>query len=145
MLSIEQNKAIALRFATAGWGTVGDWEKVWDELVAPNVIHHFNSWAEPICGLEANKEFQASLFQGFPTLQQDIQDVIAEGDKVVYRHILRGTHTGNFVGIPPTGKWVKSNGFTLLRISENKIVEWWYETNLLEVMTQLGVVSITAF
>lgn len=140
MLS-EQNKSIALRFAQEGWGTVAHWDRVWDELVAKDCIQHFCSWSEPIRGLEANKEFQISLFQGFPDLQQTIEDAIASDDKVVYRHTLRGAHTGYFMGIPPTGKRVTSNGFTLVRISEGKIVEWWYETNLLEVMKQLGVIS----
>lgn len=140
----EQNKMLALRYAKEGWGTVANWEKVWHELVAAECVQHFCSWSEPICGLEANKEFQTSLFQGFPHLQQTIEDAIAEGDKVVYRHTLQGAHTGDFMGISPTGKWMTSNGFTLLRISESKIVEWWYETNLLEVMKQLGVISNAA-
>ncbi|OKH20313.1 hypothetical protein NIES593_18970, partial [Hydrococcus rivularis NIES-593] len=63
------------------------------------------------------------------------------GDRVVYRHVLRGAQTGKFMGVPPTGKWVSGNGFTLLRLSGDKIVEMWYETNLLEVMKQLGAIS----
>ena len=141
-MSSEQNKAIALSFAKDGWGTVDGWEKVWDELMASDVVLHFCSWSEPIRGLEANKEFNASLFQGFPHLQQIVEDMVAEGDKVVFRSTLKGTHTGNFMEIPPTGKLVTTSGnFNLLRISEGKIVEWWYETNLLEVMKQLGALS----
>lgn len=141
MLPLEQNKSIALRFAKDGWGNVNGWEKVWDELVAKDMIQHFCSSSEPICGLEANKEFNASLFQGFPDLQQSIEDVIAEGDRVVFRATLSGTHTGEFMKIPPTGKQVNVNGsFNLLRISQGKIVEWWYELNLLEVMTQLNAI-----
>jgi len=45
------------------------------------------------------------------------------------------------VGVPPTRKWVTGSDFNLFRISEGKIVEWWYEINLLEVMKQLGVIS----
>jgi predicted ester cyclase len=140
MLS-EQNKSIALRFAKEGWGNIAGWENVWNELVASDVVYHFCSWAEPIRGLEANKDFQNSLFQGFPDIQQTIEDAIASDDQVVYRHTLQGVHTGYFMGIHPTGKRVITNGFTLVRISEGKIVEWWYETNLLEVMKQLGVIS----
>jgi predicted ester cyclase len=138
-MSIAKNKQIALRFAQDGWGTMPNWEQVWDELVAPNVVHHFNSSPEPIIGLEANKEFNTSLFQGFPDIQQTIEDVIVEGDKVVYRTTLKGTHTGDFLGIPPTGKSGKINDFTLLRIVNGQIVEWWYECNLLELMKQLGL------
>ena len=138
---VEQNKSIALRFAKEGWGNVNGWETVWDELVAQDVIQHFCSSSEPICGLEANKEFNASLFQGFPNIQQTVEDVVAQGDRVVFRAVLKGTHTGEFMGIAPTGKQVKVDGsFNLLRISQGKIMEWWYELNLLEVMTQLGTI-----
>jgi hypothetical protein len=57
IMTVEQNKAIALRFADQGWGANQGWENIWDELVAPDVIHHFNSGAAPIIGLKANKEF----------------------------------------------------------------------------------------
>ena len=138
---IEQNKSIALRFAQDGWGTNPCWEKTWDELMSPDVVHHFNSAAAPIIGLEANKAFNESLFQGFPDIHHTMEDIVAEGDKVVYRTTIQGTHTGEFLGTPPTGKAVKVNDFTLLRIADGKIVEWWYECNLLEVMQQLGLVS----
>jgi steroid delta-isomerase-like uncharacterized protein len=134
-----QNKEIARRFEQEGWGTQPNWEKAWDELMAPNVVHHFNSDPEPIVGLAANKEFNASLFRGFPDIRHTIEDMISEGDKVVYRTTLKGTHTGEFMGIPPTGKAVAIDDFTLLRIVEGKIVEWWYGCNLLAVMQQLGL------
>lgn len=138
--STEQNRAISLRYAEEGWGTKPGWEKVWDELVSPNLIYHFNSAAQPIVGLEANKEFNKSLFQGFPNIRQKIEDVIVEGDKVVYRTTLQGTNTGEFLGTPPTGKSVKVNDFTQLRISDDRITEIWYECNLLEVMQQMGLI-----
>ena len=138
-MSIEENKQTALRFAKDGWGTMPNWERVWDELLSSDIIYHFNSSPEPVVGLEANKEFNAGLFQGFPNIKQTIKDVVAEENKVVYRSTIRGTHTGEFLGVPPTGKSVKINDFTLLRISNGRIVEWWYECNLLELMKQLGL------
>jgi steroid delta-isomerase-like uncharacterized protein len=139
MTQVEQNKSIARRFEQEGWGTEPNWEKTWDELMANDVVHHFNSAPEPIVGLEANKAFNASLFQGFPNIQHTIEDMITEGDKVVYRTTLKGTHNGEFMGIPPTGKAVIINDFTLLRIAEGKIIEWWYDCNLMAVMQQLGL------
>jgi steroid delta-isomerase-like uncharacterized protein len=133
------NKSIALRFERDGWGTEPNWEQTWDELMSDDVIHHFNSDPAPIVGIKANKEFNAALFRGFPDIQHTIEDTIAEGDKVVYRTTLKGTHTGEFLGIPPTGKAVTINDFTLLRIVDGKIVEWWYDCNLLAVMQQLGL------
>lgn len=133
-------KAIAQRFSQEGWGTQPNWRKVWDELMSETVIYHFNSGAEPIIGLEANKKFNQSLFEGFHDIRQTIGDMIAEGDRVVYRTAITGTHTGHFLGTPPTGKTVKVNDFTLLRIENGKIQEWWYECNLLEVMQQLELI-----
>jgi predicted ester cyclase len=137
----EQNKSIALRFAQEGWGTNSNWKKTWDEVMSADVVHHFNSAAAPIVGLEANKIFNESLFQGFPDIHHNLEDIVAEGNKVVYRTTIQGTHTGDFLGTPPTGRVVKVNDFTLLRIIDQRIVEWWYECNLLEVMQQLGLIS----
>ncbi|BAY86761.1 hypothetical protein NIES267_62720 [Calothrix parasitica NIES-267] len=137
----KQNKVTALRFAQEGWGTNPDWRKVWDELMSPDVVYHFNSFTEPIIGLEANKEFNVSLFEGFPDIKQQVEDVIAEDDKVVYRTTIKGTNSGEFLGTPATNKAVKANDFTLLNIVEGKITEWWYECNLLEVMKQLGLIG----
>jgi predicted ester cyclase len=134
------NRAIAREFATAGWGTNPDWEQTWDKLVSPKFVQHFNSAPEPIVGLAANKAFNKSLFQGFPDIQQKIEDVLVEGNTVVYRTTIQGTNTGEFLGAPATGKAVKVNDFTLLRIANGQIVEMWYETNLLEVMQQLGMI-----
>lgn len=137
----EDNKAIALDFARAGWGTNHDWRLVWDRIMSENVIYHFNSSAAPIVGLAANKAFNADLFQGFPDAHQTIEDVVAEGNKVVYRTTFQGTHTGEFLGTAATGRSVQVNDFTLLHIADRKIIEWWYECNLLEVLQQLGLVS----
>jgi steroid delta-isomerase-like uncharacterized protein len=135
----ETNKAIALRLATEGWGTQPDWEKVWDELVAPDMVQHFNSFPDPIVGLEANKQFTQELFKGMPDVKSTIENIVAEGDLVVYRSTVQGTHTGTFLGFPATGKKSKLNDFTQVRIKNGKIVEMWYETNLLSAMQQLGL------
>lgn len=139
--NVERNKAIALRFAKEGWGTQSNWETIWDELVSDDVVYHFNSADAPIVGLAANKEFNGSLFEGFPDIHQTLGAMIAEGENVVYRTILEGTHTGPFLEIPATNRSAKVTDFTQLRIVEGKIVEWWYETNLLELMQQLGLIS----
>ena len=138
-MSIEQNRAIALRFLNDGWGTKPEWKAVWDELVAPDVVHYFNSEPEPIVGLTENKTFNETLFKGFPDIVRELKDVVSEGDKVVYRGTLRGTQTGEFLGMPPTGKTAQINDFTMLKIVDGKIVAWWYDCNLLALMQQLGL------
>ena len=138
-MTIEQNRAVALRFLDEGWGTRRDWEAVWDELVSPDVVYHFNSEPKPVVGLSANKAFNAALFEGFPEIAHTLQAMVAEDDKVVYRTTLRGTHTGEFLGMPPTGKTAQISDFTMLRIADGKILEWWYDCNLLALMQQLGL------
>ncbi len=139
LVSPVNNRAIALQFAVDGWGTIPTWETVWDQLMTDDVVYHFNSASAPVVGLEANKVFNAELFRGFPALEQTIEDIVVEGDKVVYRATLRGKNTGEFLGVPATEKFVNVSGVTWLRMEDNKIVEWWYDCNLLEVMQQLGV------
>ena len=131
-------KAIAKKFATQGWGTQQNWEKTWKELMCKDVIYHFNSFNKPIIGLAENIKFNKALFTGFPDLKQNIEDILSEDDKVVYRSTLIGTNTGAFLDQPATQRCVKINDFTLLKITDNKIVEWWYECNLLKVMEQIG-------
>ena len=138
-MSIDTHRSIASRFTTDGWGTHPGWRKVWDELVAEDVVHHFNSAPDPVVGLEANKAFNAALFVGFPTIERTLHDVIAEGDKVVYRSTLNGTHEGPFLGFAPTGGSVRIHDFTMLRLAEHRIVEWWYDCNLLALVEQLGL------
>jgi predicted ester cyclase len=139
IMSIEKNKQIVLRFAQDGWGTMPNWEKVWDELVAPNLVQHFNSFPDPIVGLENNKRFSEELFKGMPDAKCTIEDVVAEGDLVVFRSTVQGTQTGTFLGYSATGKSTKLNDFTQIRIENGKIVEMWYETNLLSGLQQLGL------
>jgi steroid delta-isomerase-like uncharacterized protein len=135
----EQNKAIALRFAQEGWGTQKNWSQVWNELLTLDVVYHFNSFPEPIIGLEENKVFSQDLFQGFPDIKSTIETVVAEGDTVIIRSTLEGKQTGPFLGMPITGKKVKMNDFTMYKIRDGKISEMWYETNLLSLMQQLGL------
>lgn len=134
------NKEIALRLAKEGWGTQPNWQQVWDELMAPNIIYHFNSLPDKVVGLEANKQFNQDLFIGFPKLKNTIENVVAEDDVVIYRSTLEGKQSGPFLGMPATNKTVRVNDFTMLKIKDGKISEWWYETNLLSVMQQLGLI-----
>jgi len=69
-----------------------------------------------------------------------IDDMVAEGDKVVYRWTLRGTHKGEFTGIAPTGKQVTLWGMVIDRILGGKIVETWIRYDTLGFMQQLGVI-----
>lgn len=137
--SNQVNKEIAIRLAKEGWGTQSNWQQVWDELMAPNVVLHFNSFPDEVIGLEANKEFNKDLFIGFPEIKSTLENIVSEDDVVIYRSTLEGRQSGPFLGMPATNKSIKMTDFTMLKIKDGKISEWWYETNLLSAMQQLDL------
>jgi steroid delta-isomerase-like uncharacterized protein len=109
-----------------------------DELVAPDFVEH-----EEMPGLgpgrEGVKQFFAMIESGFPDFRMEVEDVIAEGDKGVVRSTLRGTHQGEFMGIPATGKSVSVTVIDILRVSGGQVAEHWGATDTAGMMQQLGV------
>jgi predicted ester cyclase len=77
----------------------------------------------------------------FPDMRETCEDLIAEGDKVIGRFTLRRTQSGEFMGVPPTGRSVTMSGIDIVRVAGGKIVEFWYGEHLLELTQQLGAVS----
>jgi len=74
----------------------------------------------------------------FPDLTTTIEDLMAEGDKVAVRQTWRGTHTSNFLGIPPTGKQVTFTSIEVYRVSGGKLAEEWVELDMHGLLQQLG-------
>jgi steroid delta-isomerase-like uncharacterized protein len=136
-LTIEENKAIELRFMeeVVNKGNLA----VIDELFAPNFVDH-----SAIPGLandrEGYKQFFANTHSAFPDFHSTLEDMFAEGDKVVQRFTARGTHQGEFMGIAPTGKQVTITGIGIHRIKDDKIVEGWTSMDMLGMMQQLGII-----
>jgi len=81
-----------------------------------------------------------SFHKGAPDLRIDIEDTFAKADKVVIRYTARGTQTGPFFDIPPTGKAFAVRGITVLKVSHGKVVTEWTEYDRLGLLRQLGVV-----
>ena len=84
----------------------------------------------------------AMVEAGLSDYQIVIEDVIAEGDKVVVRISEGGVHTGELLGIPATGKRFQGTGIHIVRLENGKIAEHWREQDTLGTMQQLGVVSV---
>ena len=81
------------------------------------------------------------MFKGaFPNSYFSVEDMIAEGDKVVTRKPFHGTHEGEFMGMPPTGRRVSMELIDIVRISEGRVVEHWSMGDNLGMMQQLGVI-----
>jgi steroid delta-isomerase-like uncharacterized protein len=134
-MSTEDNKAIVRR----GFEALNQKNlSVFDEILNPDVVFHTASTT--IQGLEAYKQFLLMLYTAFPDEQYTIEDIIAEGETVVVRYTTRGTHLGNFMGIPPTGKQVSGTGIFIDRLVNGKAVEQWGNTDTLGLLQQLGVV-----
>ena len=136
-MGTEENKAIVRRVSeqAVGGGDLG----VMDELVADDFVDHSALPGTPP-GREGAKAFVRTFHAGLPDLSLTNEDIIGEGDKVVHRYVLRGTHQGEFMGIPPTGNRVEVHGIDELRVSGGKIVERWGHVDELGLMQQLGVI-----
>jgi steroid delta-isomerase-like uncharacterized protein len=136
-MSIEQNKAIPRRVTDEAWnrGNLA----VLDELIAPDFVRHTPLRPEGVRGIEGFKHHVVTTRAAFPDAQFTIGDEIAEGDKVVNHWTFRGTHQGEFGGIPPTGKTVTMTGIAIVRIADGKVAEIWDEVDALGLLRQLGV------
>ena len=91
-------------------------------------------------GPEGIKEFITGYLAGFPDGRITIDGQLAEGDMVATRWTGRGTHQGELMGIPPTGKQVTVSGITISRVKNGKVVEEWSNWDTLGMLQQLGVV-----
>ena len=91
-------------------------------------------------GIGGDKLFFAILFQAFPDLEVRTEELIAEGDRVVERLTLRGTHKGMFMGAAPTGKRVTWGFINIYRIAGGKVAEVWSEGDHLGLMRQIGLI-----
>jgi steroid delta-isomerase-like uncharacterized protein len=114
-----------------------------DDYFAPNVIDHSLPPGAP-GGIEGVR-FTISMFlAAFPDLQLTVEDLIAEGDRVVARWTLRGTHQGASLGMPPTGKQVTMPGISIVRFDGGKSAEQWVVHDQLGMLQQLGLAPAPA-
>jgi predicted ester cyclase len=138
-MSTEENKTLLRRSVEEVFSAQGDLD-VADEIYAPNYVGHNPLNPEDVRGPEGAKE-QARMYRSaFPDVRLNIEEQVAEGDRVVTRWIGSGTHQGEMMGIAPTGNQIRVDGITISRIQEGKVVEDWELFNALGLMQQLGAV-----
>jgi len=133
-MSLEENKNIVRRYQDAY--NHSDFEALAEVVSADVITPNMISGMEP--GLAGAIKVHQTTLLGMPDYCTTIQDLIAEGDKVVARVRITGTHTGNFWGIAPTGRRIDLTGIYIVRIAAGKIVEHWGEENGMTVVRQLG-------
>jgi steroid delta-isomerase-like uncharacterized protein len=134
-MSLEQNKQIIRRYQECyNTNNLDGLDEIMAfDVLTPKIMLNMPS------GLEGAKAVHQKTLVGMPDFRTEIQDLIAEGDKVVARVLMTGTHTGDFYGIPATGKRVEFTGVFIARIADGKIVEHWGEEDSYGLLLQLGM------
>jgi predicted ester cyclase len=139
-MSTDENKDLIRRYFQAidEACEAGDADII-DEFLAPDFVEH-----NPFPGIPPTREGWKQAFMAFVAGAPGyhvVDDLIAEGDKVVGRITAYGKHEGELFGIPRTGKEICVRGIAVWRIRDGQIVEHWHETDQMGLMQQLGVVS----
>jgi len=132
----DENKALA-RQVFEEVQSKGDYALV-DELVASDYVVHTPMGVGDVHGPEGVKQFVKTLHKSLPDLKFTVEDQIADGHRVATRWTCRGTHRGEFQGVPATGKRVTMSGITIFHVDDGKLVEAWASPDLLGLMQQIG-------
>jgi steroid delta-isomerase-like uncharacterized protein len=137
-MSVDQNKALARQLVDEIFnrGNIS----LADQLMAPDFVEREQLPPGIPSGREGVKVLATALRNAFPDFKATIEDVIAEGDKVVVRQTWSGTHRGEFMGVPPTGKSVSFVVFDVLRMAGGKVAEHWGLLDAMGLMQQLGAI-----
>jgi predicted ester cyclase len=134
-MSTDQNKAVVRRFSEEFKNRAN--HAIVDELLAKNFVHHFKDPRLPP-GRDALKALGGAIVQAFPDVKATIENLVAEGDRVVERTTATGTHKGPFNGMGPTGRKVTWTELHEYRLANGKVVELWSEIDMLAILMQLG-------
>ncbi len=136
-MSGDLNRDLAVRFTDEAWNG-GNLDLI-DELFTADYVGHDAPRPEPVHGPEGMKDFLRMYRGAFSDAHITLDDIIVAGDKVVTRWTGTGTHDGNLMGIPPTGKSVAFTGIRIFRVADGKIAEGWVNWDTFGLMRQLGV------
>lgn len=137
-MSIEDNK----RLVRAFWEALGSGRAIdlTEGRYAPDFTLHDSALAGEIRGVEGLQQYLRSVQSAFPDARYVIDDLVAEGDKVVQWVTLRGTHQGEFQGMPPSGRPVAIRLAMITRIVDGWLVECWQLFDSLSLLLQTGVI-----
>ena len=112
--------------------------KMATELVSAEAIFFVPGRPDPVRGPAGYLEIINMMRSGFPDIQWTLEETIAEGDKIVARYTMRGTHKGNFMGVPPAGKKIAVQALNIYRFSNGQIIEEQGQPDLLGLLQQIG-------
>jgi steroid delta-isomerase-like uncharacterized protein len=135
-VSIEDNKAVMRRYFNEIWN--GRRLELLDDLIAADYVNHASPDPSLPSGAAGLKPVFESVLQTFPDIRFSIDDVVAEGEKVVTRWSMRATQRGEVMGMPACGKQVTLSGISIDRIVDGKITEHWRVQDDLSLAQQVG-------
>lgn len=141
-MSTDQNKTIARRIVDESW-TKHD-PSILDELFSKDAILHDPQNPSIAKGPQGAKSTLGTYLRAFPDVKISIEREIAEGDYVVQHLLVTGTNSGEFNGMPATGKHTKVTGVMTSKIKDGKVIEAWSLFDNLSLLQQLGVVPVPA-
>lgn len=110
-----------------------------EQFVAVDYVNHNPFVAD---GREANRAFWADFFAALPDVETTMEDLVVTEDRVVGRYTYRGTHRGEFFGIPASGRRIEMRSIDIWRVADGMFVEHWDELNTLEMMRQFGPLAL---
>lgn len=110
-----------------------------DKYYSPDAIYH-GTGDMADADIATFRQFISAVFEAFPAFKVTQEQVLSDGDKVTYINTYSGTHKGDFMGIPATGRSMSVRSIGIAKISEGKIVEEWENFDELGMMQQLGVI-----
>ena len=113
-------------------------EALADELISTDAIFHVPGNREPMRGPAGYLAIIGMMRGGFPDIQWTLEEMVAEGDKVAARFMMRGTHQGTFFGVPPSGKKIAVQAMNFYRLSDGKFVEERGQPDMLGLLQQIG-------
>lgn len=132
----EQNKTIVLRWF--GELSKSNFEPLYEELFSPDSKQYMPPNAEPL-SFEDYKPMAKKIYDAFPEITHTVDDIIAEGDKVVAKILVHTVHEGEFAGIPATGRELEWAAIAIFELSDGKIKARWEIGDILGLCQQLGM------
>lgn len=142
-MSTDLNKKAVRRYFE-GDGDGRDNTEIWDQVCDPSMVLYASILPEPIHGLEPIKQFTATFHTALSGFHLTVDDMLADGDRVVARWTMRGKHTADLATplmvVPPTGREIETSGISICKLAAGKLTEERVEGDWLGFMQQLGVI-----
>ena len=134
-MSAEENKALLCQYVNEVWGNQN--LMALDEFLAPSYKRHRSPTTQPLTR-DGQKDLLTLFRTAFPDIQITIEEMIVQDSRIAFRSTMRGTHLGEFLGIPPTGRLVIVGLVDIIHIEDGKFVEQWGGPDLWDLLKQLG-------